>query len=391
MKRRLPFPLLAAALALALAACSVPETSAFQPYTNIPPSPSSTDQVYTARPDELAIGSKPFEHLTPETVRSIRITIIRDSQPPDWPDPCKLMDTLDTLTTAIDYLQGLHIVDSSANASPDAKSLNSVFPGETNLNMDITTADGVTTNYSFHSNVMNAGYTYRYAASMNLESFYESLPLPEWYAQADNVLTTASRYDKDTVFVRRGADVPQGSRATGQLIARNDGEETVLHEWVSLSPFFFEKSDDRIVFAGYPDGDGPSLESVRYYSMDENGSDLKELDAKFHDVESPIWFNDMIYYVGWTKDNVYPKPLNSALADFTRHIKVMDIPGPLVGISINGSGVYCLSADRKSLLRMPETVVKSFPAPIQQVAYIQAYNQYTFTDSSGKEHNWNPD
>ncbi len=389
MKRRLPIPLLAAALALALAACNAPDTSVFRPYTNVPaPSPGHSELTFTARPDELAIGSQPFAQLTPETVRSIRITIIRDSQPTDWPDPCKILDTKAALTPVLTYLQSVAITDSSA-AHPDK--LFTAVPGATALGVDIELTDGSTSNYCFNQMQMYAGYSYTISAAKDLVALYESLPIAEFYPQIGNVLTSSSKYNDDDIFIRRGADIPQGPCSVGQLIRREDGEETVLHEWVSLSPFFFEKSDDRIVFAGYPGGDTPSLESVRYYSMDENGGDLKELDAKFHDVESPIWFNDMIYYVGWTQDNVYPKPLNSARADFTRHIKVMDIPGPLVGISINGGGVYCLSADRKSLLRMPDTVVKSFPAPIQQVAYIQAYNQYTFTDSSSKEHNWNPD
>lgn len=386
MKRGSVLLLLLLLLAAVLAGCSGSATAngSFVTHTyGAEPSPAPSQQVYTARPTELAIGSQPFAGLTPQNVRSIRITISRDRPPAGLPDPCKMLDTEELLSPVVTWLHGVRIEGSEAH--PNAKYTPAA--GGSVLAVEVESSDGTTAKYDFNGSMLSAGYTYGISSPADFEALYESLPTPEWYAQDNGTLTSDSDPVKAQIYVRR--DGKAGS-AYGELITHHDGKEAVLYQWVCLSPWVFGKADGRVVFAGYSGGNAEDRKTARIYSISTDGDDLKELDVRGHVVGDPLWCDGMLYYVGASSDGDYPRPLNRANADFSRHIKVMDIPGPLVCISVNGGHVYCLSADRMSLLRMPETDVKSFAAPIEQIAYIMAYNQYTFTDADGKENKWSP-
>ena len=348
----------------------------FQRHTyGIMPSPFPSQQVFTARPEELNVGSHPFANLTLQTVRSIRMTISRE-QLPQMSDPCKELNSESLLRPIVEWLSSVKI--ESTQAQPNTKY--TPAPGGGSLTVTIALTDGSTAEYTISGSTLHAGYSYGISSAGDLVTIYESLPTPQWYAQEDGTLLSDSP-DRAQFYVRRAQD-----GITGELIAQNGENKSALYPWVCLSPFVLGDANSRVVFAGYSGNTAEERKVIRYYSIDETGDDLRELDIREHVAIDPVWLSGELYYVGSSSDGEYPRPLNRANADFSRHIKVMDIPGPLV--CVEGSRIYCLSQDRRSILRMPSTVVKTFDASIEKVIPILTQDEFVLTDANGKQNRW---
>ena len=373
-------------------------TNLFKALTNVPvfdssnPSPAQSPSVtiYTAKPTEYTPGEKPFANLKPQYVLWAEIKIHLDSQPPDVPIPVKKITENTDIQRLIESFQTIEIVRHLEKN--DTFYSHDMPVGANGFDISLFLPDGSQQVFHLYADMVFSANSLSYQIkklNIGMDILYQDMKYTEFfYTDKGEALTKELFRIDGWKYFAELASSTQNSPANrlGRLIRMKDSKTEIVDEFICMKPLAAWSDDKRIVFIGYEGKTGHQLETQLLVSIKPDGSDRKILEPKFMDFETPTWDGGKLYYVGWTQDRKYPRPLNRTNADFTRHLKVMDIPGPLVTV-LSGK-VYCLSEDRKCLINMPsKQVIVSFNAPIEKIVGL---NGWEFIDAAGNHYAWKP-
>jgi hypothetical protein len=316
----------------------------------------------------------------------------RDSQPPDWPDPFKDATSPKDLQALVGILSGIEIKEKTDQTHMPV--------GATGYSFFVTMKDGTVTNI----------YLY---GDQNLSDpdrvIYEIEKLPGLDAAFDALSgrtrllpNTADTSQNSSLFAMDGWNYyfePADGRAYPPAkLVREDakGNVEVVYPQVDVSKpaIFFGRN--RILLI-QDQNTGSREDDFLLISFNPNGSFVKTLRPQKGIADSPMWDNFCLYadsytsddacfyYVGWSQDLQYPRPLYKVDENLTKAEKVMDIPGLL--LHVEDEQVYCLSADHKSLLSLPSgKAVATFTNPIENTEY--SGGMWTLYEKGGSVYEW---
>ena len=137
--------------------------------------------------------------------------------------------------------------------------------------------------------------------------------------------------------------------------------------------------EGRILFLGFKDNNSHNEDVL--VSINPDGSGRKVMPAEQGVIDTPVWDGGYLYLHRLDKDLAYPRPLYRVDAMLTGNSIFVELPGWFLTV-FNGEA-YCLSADGKSVLRLPSgEAAASFTSPIENVEYVNGMNILHTSDRS---------
>lgn len=337
-------------------------------------------------------GDRPFSQVRAEDISTIQIAISRDSMPPGWPNPVKTITAAEDIRRIVEALQPLHLLQqftwgdnytmshmpigldgfSVALYCKDDTILRFYLYGEDCISMDSPTTYAID---GLPQHAMGQLYD---SLSYEEEKWTPKDPVHPY----DLFLLDGWRY-----FTADAQDA-DGHRVLQLQRYKSSAMLQVIADQLS-EPVNVWTDGKRVVYLGIAEGTNPTTSQPRLYSVNLDGSDKRTLPPQPGNYLNLCWDDGKLYYISGNEDDPYPHSLYSASADFTKTAKAMDIPGPL--LTVSAGKVYCLSADRSSLLQLPDAKeIKRFVQSVKSFSYDSTFKQYEFLCADGKHYAWKP-
>lgn len=162
---------------------------------------------------------------------------------------------------------------------------------------------------------------------------------------------------------------PGNNGADGILVRENGSGKvvTVYRHADAVHPAIFP-GQSRIVLVQDQNPDS-RVDDFLLISIEPDGSGMKTLKSIKGIAGTPMWDGSYLYYVGWSKDLKYPRPLYRVDEGLNKNDMAIDLPGPL--LTVKDGTAFCLSADLKSVVSLPSgKTVCAFTTPVEDIEHV---------------------
>lgn len=353
-------------IAITAYACKAVDSSAKSVATPPPSaSPALPDKEATPAPDrKYSAGEKPFSGLKPENITRIRMIINSDAQPPDFPDPFKDAAEPADLQAIIGILNQVEVKKTIE--------MSDMPIGATGYTLLVNQKDGTLLYIYFYGDdiLSEPGSIYKISKLPDMDALYKTLE-GRTRLLAGGLGNSTMEERNGCLFEMDGWKYyfePADNGVSGCLVRENENGkvETVYKRADIIHPAIFH-GHNRIVLVQDQNPDSRIDDNI-LISFNPDGTEEKKLQAQHGVVGTPMWDGDSLYYVGWAKDENYPRPLYKVDEYLEKQEKAMDIPGAL--LAVRSGNVYCLANGGKSVLNLPSgAAVSTFASPIGHTEY----------------------